>query len=347
MKEIQSQLLHIAQAPGIKEEELIQSLWSGYGSLVRVRFHTHHPASNKSLHSVIVKHIHFNKVVSHPRGWSSDMGHRRKIRSYEVEQSWYEYYANQLPAQIKVPRCYEVIKRSDSVYLVMEDLGSVGYPILSGSVNPNTVQTCIEWLARFHAFHLNVKPIHLWERGSYWHLKTRPDELEKLFTEDPDLAEVADCIDERLRNSPFQTLIHGDAKMANFCFSVDGYKTAAVDFQYVGEGIGMQDLAYFIGSCLSESECADQESQILNSYFLELRQAANPSKFSTSTLDEMEISWRKLYPYAWADFQRFLKGWSPGHWKVNGYSQRLCKSVIAQIKNPSHDREKRLNRKTH
>ncbi|MGE9289409.1 MAG: choline kinase, partial [Puniceicoccales bacterium] len=40
-----------------------------------------------------------------------------------------------------------------------------------------------------------------------------------------------------------------------------------------------------------------------------------------------------LYPVAWTDFHRFLKGWSPGHWKIHGYSERLSRSVMANLVN--------------
>lgn len=36
----------------------------------------------------------------------------------------------------------------------------------------------------------------------------------------------------------FQTFVHGDAKLANFCFGSNN--VAAVDFQYVGKGIGVK-----------------------------------------------------------------------------------------------------------
>ena len=41
--------------------------------------------------------------------------------------------------------------------------------------------------------------------------------------------------------------------------------------------------------------------------------------------------WRDLYPLAWTDFHRFLKGWSPGHWKINSYSERLTREVLAAM----------------
>ena len=45
----------------------------------------------------------------------------------------------------------------------------------------------------------------------------------------------------------------------------------------------------------------------------------------------LETEWRALYPFAWADFQRFLLGWSPGHRKLNSYSQRVTDNVVENI----------------
>ena len=68
--------------------------------------------------------------------------------------------------------------------------------------------------------------------------------------------------------------------------------------------------------------------QILDHYFKVLRGALKQSDFSG---DEIEKDWRPLYHIAWADFHRFLKGWSPGHWKINSYSERVTKQVIENL----------------
>ena len=47
--------------------------------------------------------------------------------------------------------------------------------------------------------------------------------------------------------------------------------------------------------------------------------------------DEVEAAWRPLYSVAWTDFYRFLKGWSPGHWKIHGYSERLAHEVVSEL----------------
>ena len=61
-----------------------------------------------------------------------------------------------------------------------------------------------------------------------------------------------------------------------------------------------------------------------------LRQALTASD-ATVDADALEADWRALYPFAWADFFRFLQGWSPGHWKLHRYSTRLTDEVIAEL----------------
>jgi hypothetical protein len=41
-----------------------------------------------------------------------------------------------------------------------------------------------------------------------------------------------------------------------------------------------------------------------------------------------------LYRMAWADFHRFMKGWSPGHWKLSDYSERVTREVIDSLQEP-------------
>lgn len=323
MEKIQEHLFKITSATRILDVDLIQSLWSGYGSLVRVHL-------DKGP-SIIVKEIDLGQVQSHPRGWSSHLGHERKLKSYQVEQNWYRKYANRLPQSVKVPHCYSVIHLDSSVYIILEDLSQVGFPHLVNQVQDQHLSSCLKWLAGFHAFHLNQKPKDLWNQGTYWHLATRPDEFKVLEEEDADLASVAQSIDTMIRQSPFQTWVHGDAKLANFCFSPTGELASAVDFQYIGGGIGVQDLVYFMGSCLSEEECQIRESEIIDLYFSYFQQALQGSPFEDQG-HEIEKNWRELYPIAWVDFLRFLKGWSPGHWKINSYSERLKKRVINQLK---------------
>jgi len=83
---------------------------------------------------------------------------------------------------------------------------------------------------------------------------------------------VAQNIDHRLNSAKFQTLVHGDAKLANFCFGEKG-EIAAVDFQYVGKGCGMKDVAYLISSCFDDRTCEKYEKELLSCYFEHLEGA--------------------------------------------------------------------------
>ncbi len=209
-----------------------------------------------------------------------------------------------------------------------EDLDAAGYPARFTSLTPPQLETCLDWLAHFHATFMTAQPEGLWEIGTYWHLATRKEELDAL--DDLPLKNAASAIDRILTSARYQTIVHGDAKLANFCFSESGDKVAAVDFQYVGGGCGMKDLAYFIGSCLDESACEQREDEILDHYFATLRTAL-ASKQPAIDPAAVESEWRALFPIAWTDFHRFLKGWSPGHWKINSYSENVARQVVANL----------------
>ncbi len=306
----------------VVDTEIVQSLWSGYGQIVRCHLRGgSHP-------SVIVKHVRWPVEQRHPRGWASDRSHARKVRSYAVETVWYERYAARCDDRCRVPSCLGLQRRDDEIVMVLEDLDDAGYPGRRNDVTAAELDACLVWLATFHARFLGVAPDGLWPTGTYWHLATRPDELAAL--DDGALKAGAVHIDRLLSGSAFQTLVHGDAKLANFCFSDDGRRAAAVDFQYVGGGCGMKDLAYFIGSCLDEAESERQAPRLLDRYF-ELLGVALDELGRTVDEEALETEWRRLYPVAWTDFHRFLMGWSPGHWKLHRYSDRLAAEVLAGL----------------
>ncbi len=75
----------------------------------------------------------------------------------------------------------------------------------------------------------------------------------------------------------FKLVVHGDAKLANFCFTPTRDAVAAVDFQYVGFGCGMKDVAYFISSCMNEYQAEQLEEDILNYYFQRLKSLLDDS----------------------------------------------------------------------
>jgi len=260
-------VLEATGAPAIAGTQVVQSLWSGYGQILRCHL------EGADVSSVIVKHVRWPDERDHPRGWNSDRGHQRKLRSYEVETVWYERYAQECADACRVPRRLALRTGDDEVVMVMEDLDASGFAGRRQRVSDVELDSCLSWLANFHATFMGVRPKGLWATGTYWHLATRPDELDVLG--DGALKDAAAVIDQRLADSPFQTFVHGDAKLANFCFSDDGRRAAAVDFQYVGGGCGMKDVAYFISSCLDEDKSERMEQGLLDRYFALLHDGLN------------------------------------------------------------------------
>ena len=322
-EEVDRFILELTQAVELRNLGLVQSLWSGYGSIVRMGL------EGADVSSVIVKHVQPG-VGDHPRGWNTDLSHQRKLKSYQVETNWYGRQRERAePGFARIPECLGVKSDGDEVLLVLEDLDAAGFAGRRSSVNQAEWQACVRWLAAFHADHLGASAEGLWESGTYWHLETRPDELEEL--DDLSLKGAAPMIDARLKASTFQTLVHGDAKLANFCFSADGSEVAAVDFQYIGGGCGMKDLAYFVGSCFRDDEAERREEEVLGFYFEQLNGFVERTGDDVCA-EELEADWRSLYRVAWADFHRFIKGWSPGHWKLSDYSERVTLEVIESLR---------------
>lgn len=315
-------VLKTTQAAGITQEEIIQTLWSGYGEIVRLGL------DGGLAPSVILKYIVLPDESNHPRGWNTDFSHQRKVRSYEVEMHWYRDWSARCGEACRVPHCYGASSDGHEDVILLEDLDAVGFPARRSSLNKDEAKVCLAWLANFHATFLGEQPAGLWPTGTYWHLATRPDELAVM--EEGALKQAAVEIDRRLNECRYQTFVHGDAKLANFCFSPDGAQVAAVDFQYVGGGCGMKDVAYFLGSCLSEESCERHEQELLACYFDSLK-AALDEQGKQVDWQALKAEWLAMFPLAWTDFYRFLLGWMPGHHKINNYTRRLAQQVLAEL----------------
>ncbi len=296
----------IARATGasrVARGERIQSVWSGHGELVR------HDLSGAEQPSVVVKHIRPGK--------GSGRSHDRKLRSYEVEQNWYQQWAGRCGEACRVARCLHVERRSGEWVFVFEDLDGAGFGERHELPGGRRLHSCLRWLAAFHATFMNQRPRGLWKVGTYWHLRTRPDE-HRAMARGP-LRDAAAAIDARLNAARFKTLVHGDAKPANFCFSRDGLSVAAVDFQYVGGGCGAKDVAYLL---TGEDRATVRRG--LDVYFEALKDALG------SDGDAVVAEWRALYPWAWADFHRFLAGWEP-RWRFSQHELSMTRKVLAQV----------------
>jgi hypothetical protein len=303
-------------ASSVTVGERLQSLWSGYGELWRVEL----ALGDARLNAIA-------KDVRPPRDDGS-RSHRRKLRSYEVEQTFYERYAPHTTDACRVPRSLALSAAGGELLSVLEDLDAAGFGERRRRASGSEIAAVLGWLATFHARFLGRPPEGLWKVGTYWHLASRPDELAVMKHDR--LRRAAGAIDGRLNGARFKTIVHGDAKLENVCFAKVGRGVALVDFQYAGGGVGVKDVAYFLSSCLAPPECAPQIPRYLDEYFRALRAELAPSHAAWQ-LDELEHEWRGLFPLAWLDLYRFLLGWAPGRYDPDPYSDGLVESVLASL----------------
>lgn len=278
----------VTQARGVARCERVQSLWGGYGELLRVHL------EGADLGSVIVKWVTAPRVHRYGAERVSD---ERKRRSYEVETEFYASHAARCEPSCRVPRRIGHRLVGDECILVLEDLGTVGFTRRERNPTGASLEACLAWLASFHATFVGKTPSGLWPVGTYWHLDTRQQELERM--QDTQLKARAYELDLALSSAHYRTFVHGDAKPDNFCFTKDGHAVAAVDFQYVGGGVGVKDVGYLLDG-LSPRD----EALALETYFAELR-----PRLEKDVATPLEKEWRTLYPMARDDFHRFLDGW--------------------------------------
>jgi aminoglycoside phosphotransferase (APT) family kinase protein len=254
--------------------------------------------------------------------------HRRKLRSYEIEQTFYERYVPHATERCRAPRALALRAGGGELLSVLEDLDAAGFSERRRRAASSEVVAVLRWLAALHARFLGRAPEGLWKVGTYWHLATRPDELAAM--KHARLRRAAAAIDARLEGARFKTIVHGDAKLENACFAQVGGGVALVDFQYAGGGVGVKDVAYFLSSCLTPQECGGQIPSYLDEYFRALR-AELAASHGARQLDELEREWRGLFPLAWVDLYRFLLGWAPGEYDPDPYSDGLAESVLASL----------------
>jgi ASC-1-like (ASCH) protein len=306
----------------------IQSLWSGYGEIWRVR------VDGKAMVA---------KVVNATKGDDCDIGHQRKLHSYQVEYDWYTKYARKCPCRIPKP-VYLQGSPSDQAWLfVLEDLSAAGFPERRKTPSVEEIQHSLHWLATFHAHYLGREPNSLWPQGSYWRLETREKEWQSM--KDLQLKSAASLIDASLSAAHYQSLIHGDAKLANICFgsggAAAGQQVAFVDFQYVGGGIGVQDVAYLLSYCYAERDLSHHANDMLNFYWNALAQQLRQRQVSDIRIACVLSEWRYLFPLAFADYLRFLNGWAPERiGRKDSYPAQMRALALERLERLDKEKEK-------
>ncbi|TQF67465.1 phosphotransferase [Pseudoalteromonas luteoviolacea] len=255
--------------------------------------------------------------LQHKHIEQTDFALTRKVRSYQKEQLFYKRYVGMLSQISLAPQVYDLHHERGTFVTLLEDFEAIGFHNKKAA-QPSEIKQILNWLAGFHAIWLEAAENHSMHdefgEGNYWHLKTRPDELEKMPS--CQLKQQAKKIDEALGAAKFRTLIHGDAKLANFAFKKDA--VIGYDFQHVGVGIGLADVMLLFTTVLENDELERYCESLLDYYFQALAEKMNKLNIQIQP-SQVETEWRPLWPILWADFHRFLAGWKPDHKKINRF----------------------------
>ena len=259
-----------AEATSVRK---VCGLWAGMGSILEVTVTPPSPP-------FIVKLIDCGDDVS-------SLSDRRKRDSYQCEAAFYSAggpATDLLAAGLAIPRPLYVERQGENgVVICMTKLEGGGgrRPSFSAVAESKSV---LSWLARLHSMYWGSTLADvavargLQPQGSYWYLDTRPDEHDQMPRRgwEGRLRLAAKALDERLKASPFQSIVHGDMKSANIMLASSGTGTGGsmlpqpqiYDFQYCGKAACGKDLAYFL-TCGSDCDASDEE-QLLAHYHANL-----------------------------------------------------------------------------
>lgn len=198
-----------------------------------------------------------------------------------------------------------------------------------------------------------VKTVNVWLNGGYTYLETRRGEYARLCEDDRSEwaealcrpvegrdASVAELVARVLAPgaegpgsgilAEYETLIHGDVKSENLFANKAGDRVAFYDFQYVGLGLGVCDLAKLFTCSVPQSELRSGgrqqllsmekgEKALLLHYLERLRDASGQS-----------YSWdvfMRHWETALVDWLRFQASW--GFWGNTEWLEGRVRSILA------------------
>ncbi|KAJ3498530.1 hypothetical protein NLG97_g1049 [Lecanicillium saksenae] len=240
-------------------------------------------------------------------------------------------------------------------------------------LSPIQVHSAIKWLAEFHGSSWTLQDAHtmnglllppiaefearesnpslsprsIWLNGGYTYLATRQAEYASLasnsasewsaaFCSSKGAASVAEKVAKFLtpRGRPFETFIHGDVKSENLFANESGDSVAFFDFQYVGIGLGVSDLAklftcsvplrMLVGrqDTLSREIPMQQEELGLLSQYHQLLTQHDTENRAKYDFTELQRHWET----ALVDWCRFQASW--GFWGNTRWLQGRVRSIL-------------------
>ena len=209
-------------------------------------------------------------------------------RLYQREVSFYQYLAPSIAT--RTPRCYFAERdERDNFLLLLEDLSPSAVIDQFVGISPGTARAGLAALAGLHGPTHARSELHdvAWLRGVSEELRPLYSAVLPIlfdqFIERYDarigesLRSMVLALKERLSLfseyvTPFPCVTHGDFRTDNLLIDAcDGaVAIAVVDWQTVGVGSPLLDVAYFLATSLPPEDCAREEFGLLDYYLVKL-----------------------------------------------------------------------------
>lgn len=190
----------------------------------------------------------------------------------------------------------------------------------------------------------------IWLNGGYTYLSTRQSEYESLLADSdsewssllgdtlpPGQLSIAERVSgflspSRQGDQKYITLLHGDVKSENLFTSTDGNSVVLYDFQYVGLGYAVCDLAKFF-TCSVPLQMLAPASTVHSAE--ELSMQPGEEKLLRAYLSSLQQRSGRIYPWesfvrhwetALVDWLRFQASW--GFWGNTEWLETRVRSII-------------------
>lgn len=139
--------------------------------------------------------------------------------------------------------------------------------------------------------------------------------------------------------------MHGDVKGANIVFNLDPYprrgkkftpatsdeplRCALYDLQYVGLGLPVHDLVYFLGTSVESKllKSVEDEKSLLQDYFAKFKESVAPSGLNSTVDYSFDVFWTH-WELSIVDWYRFMAGW--GFWGNDRWAERRAKEIVGR-----------------
>ena len=207
------------------------------------------------------------------------------MRTYEVEVSFYQELATDLP--VRSPRCHhaEIDAVSGDFVLLLEDLAPAEQGDQVAGCSVDQARLVLAEAARLHAPLWGDATLDRLEWPVRWSQESQ-DGMHAMLTVlwpnfvdrygedlDDDVVAMGARFISRLGayyayRPPPHTVIHNDFRLDNLLFGTPegGPPVAVVDWQTVGVGPGLSDVSYFLGAGLSVEDRRGHEEELVREY---------------------------------------------------------------------------------